>query len=205
MNIKNSDTVWHTATITRQHRQKQNNHKSIVLWFTGLPSSGKSTTAHMVEEKLHEIGCRTFVIDGDNVRHGLCSDLGFTKEDRTENIRRIGEVSKLLIEAGLIAITAFISPFRSDRQKVRDLLSQENFIEIYCRCPVEICEKRDPKGHYRSAREGKIKEFTGLSSPYEEPENPEVVIDTHLMSAGECSEKIINFLIDKAIVCCHNS
>lgn len=192
-------TTWHHATITRTKREALNGHKSIVLWFTGLPSSGKSTIAHAVEERLYEMGCRTFVFDGDNVRHGLCSDLGFSKEDRAENIRRIGEMVKLFVEAGVIALTAFISPFRAEREKVRKLVGEEDFIEIYCRCPVEICEQRDIKGYYHRAKTGEIKEFTGISSPYEEPKNPELVLDTANWSVKECVDRVFNLLIERVL------
>jgi adenylylsulfate kinase len=157
---------FHPPKVTRKLREEQNGHKSVIIWFTGLSSSGKSTLAHALEERLHYLGCRTFVFDGDNVRHGLCSDLGFSLEERAENIRRIGEMVKLTIEAGVMALTAFISPMIADRQKVRALVNKDDFIEIYCRCPIEICEKRDPKGLYKMAREGKVKNFTGISSPF---------------------------------------
>ncbi len=171
---KSSNTVWHHATVTRERRQQLNGHKSVILWFTGLSGSGKSTLAHAVEEELHQKGCRTFVLDGDNVRHGLCSDLTFEAEDRKENIRRVGEVAKLMLEAGVIVLTAFISPFREGRERVRSLVPHGEFIEIYCDCPLEVCESRDPKGIYKKARKGKIPYFTGISSPYEEPLKPEL-------------------------------
>jgi len=192
-----NNVIWHSALVTRQMREALNRHKSFVLWFTGLPSSGKSTIAHTVEEKFHQMGCRTFVFDGDNVRHGLCADLGFSDEDRTENIRRIGEMTKLFVEAGIIAISAFISPFNVDRGKVRNLLRDGDFIEIFCRCPIEICEQRDPKGHYRKARRGELKNFTGISSPYEEPQNPELILDTADFSIDECVDKLIQFIVKK--------
>ncbi|RJQ51595.1 MAG: adenylyl-sulfate kinase [Nitrospiraceae bacterium] len=194
-----NNTVWHHATVSRARRERLNNHRSAALWFTGLSGAGKSTLAHAVEEELHRLGCRTFVFDGDNVRHGLCSDLCFTRDDRTENIRRIGEMVRLFVDAGIIAMTAFISPFRSDRQKIRDLL-KDDFIEIYCRCPLKICEQRDVKGHYHKARAGKIKEFTGISSPYEEPEKPELALDTGNAPLEECVERIITLLIERGIV-----
>lgn len=199
-NDANDNVVWHHAGIKRAEREKRNGHKSVIIWFTGLSNSGKSTVAHAVEEKLFEMGCSTFVFDGDNVRHGLCMDLSFSREDRTENIRRIGEMAKLFVEAGLIAITAFISPFRSERERVRRLAGGDNFIEIYCNCPVEICEKRDVKGHYRLARAGEIKEFTGVSSPYEEPENPDLTLDTSGNSVEECVREVVNLLIERGIV-----
>jgi len=191
---KSPNTVWHHATITRVRRQQQNGHKSAILWFTGLSGAGKSTLAHAVEEALHQQGCRTFVFDGDNVRHGLCSDLSFSEEARKENIRRVGEMSKLFLEAGVIALTAFISPYRSDRQKVRELVGPADFVEIYCRCSLEVCERRDVKGLYKRARHGEIKEFTGISSPYEEPVNPELIIDTGEASLETCVAQVIDYL-----------
>ena len=161
---------------------------------TGFSGSGKSTLAHAVEKALYNLGCRTYVFDGDNVRHGLCADFGFSKKDREENIRRIGEMSKLFIEAGVIALTAFISPFKADRERVRKLVAQGDFIEIYCRCPLEVCEQRDVKGLYQKARQGKITEFTGISSPYEAPENPELVIDTANQPLETCVENIMQYL-----------
>ena len=195
-----NNLVMHLPTITRKDREIQNGHKSVILWFTGLSSSGKSTLAHAVEEKLHHLGCHTYVFDGDNVRHGLCSDLGFSLEDRAENIRRIGEMVKLFVEAGTIALTAFISPIRADREKVRALVAEGEFIEIYCRCPVEICEQRDPKGLYRRARKGEIKEFTGISSPYEPPEHPHLVLDTGETSPEACVDKIMELLVQRKII-----
>ncbi len=149
---KNENVIWHRSTIAREHREQQNGHRSVVLWFTGLSGSGKSTLAHAVEERLHLSDCRTFVLDGDNVRHGLCSDLGFSRADREENIRRIGEMTRLFMEAGIIVLTAFISPFRADRERVRRLVGEDGFLEIYCRCPLDVCEQRDVKGLYRRAR-----------------------------------------------------
>ncbi|MDD5328808.1 MAG: adenylyl-sulfate kinase [Sulfuricella sp.] len=197
---KNANIVWHHATITRERREKLNGHRSAIIWFTGLSGSGKSTLAHAVEEKLHLMGCRTFVFDGDNVRHGLCSDLGFSERDREENIRRIGEMSKLFIEAGVIALTAFISPFRADRRRVRSLVASGDFIEIYCRCPIEICEERDVKGLYRKARAGEIKNFTGISSPYEEPVQPELSIDTGSMPLDQCVDQVVSYLQDHGVI-----
>lgn len=197
---QNNDIVWHHASVTRHDREILNNHRSVILWFTGLSSSGKSTIAHAVEERLHRMGCRTFVFDGDNVRHGLCADLGFSVEDRAENIRRIGAMSKLFIEAGVIALTAFISPLRSHRDRIRELVGLENFIEIYCKCPLEVCEQRDVKGHYKKALAGEIKEFTGISSPYEEPENPDIIINTDLLSVDECVARVMSVLIERNIV-----
>ncbi|MGH7929654.1 MAG: adenylyl-sulfate kinase [Candidatus Binatia bacterium] len=197
---QSTNTVWHQPTVTRQRRAEKNGHGAAILWFTGLSGAGKSTLAHAVEECLHRMGCRTFVLDGDNVRHGLCGDLGFSDDDRQENIRRVGEVSKLFIEAGVIALTAFISPFRADRQRVRDLVSGGDFIEIYCHCPLEVCEGRDVKGLYARARKGEIPEFTGISSPYEEPENAELIVNTGDKSLEDCVDEVIAFLQQRGIV-----
>lgn len=198
--MKSANTVWHHATITRQHREALNGHRSVILWFTGLSGSGKSTLAHAVEEKLHQLGCRTFVFDGDNVRHGLCADLGFSKQDRVENIRRIGEMSKLFIEAGVIALTAFISPFKADRDRIRQLVAEGDFLEIYCECTLEICEQRDVKGLYRRARAGEIKDFTGISSPYEIPEQPDLIVNTGNNSLEDCVDKVLLLLIQRQIL-----
>jgi adenylylsulfate kinase len=192
--------VWHHATVTRARREQLNAHKSTMVWFTGLSGSGKSTIAHALEERLYQAGCRTFVFDGDNVRHGLCSDLGFSAADRVENIRRIGEMAKLFIEAGVIALTAFISPFRADRDRVRGLVAAGDFLEIYCRCPLEVCEQRDVKGLYKRARASEIKEFTGISSPYEEPLHPELVVDTDRLSLEQCVDKVAELLAAKGII-----
>lgn len=197
---KSSNTVWHHATVTRELREQQNGHRSAILWFTGLSGAGKSTLAHAVEERLHQIGCRTFVFDGDNVRHGLCSDLGFTAADREENIRRIGEMAKLFLEAGVISLTAFISPFRRDRERVRSLTPHGDFLEIYCKCGLEICEARDVKGLYKRARAGEIKDFTGISSPYEEPEDPELAVDTGGQPLEACVEQVLTVLRERGIL-----
>lgn len=198
--VRSSNVVWHEATILRMHRETLNSHKSRVIWFTGLSGSGKSTLAHMTEDALHRMGCRTYVLDGDNVRHGLCSDLGFSLRDREENIRRIGEVSKLFLDAGVLVLTAFISPFRADRERVRQLVGAENFFEIYCRCPVEVCEQRDVKGLYKKARQGLISEFTGISSPYEEPESPDLVIDTATTTPDDALRQIIDLQVRRGVV-----
>ena len=198
--IKSSNVVWHHATVTRDRREALNGHRSVMLWFTGLSGAGKSSLAHAVEEQLYQMGCRTFVFDGDNVRHGLCSDLGFSAEDRIENIRRVGEMGKLFLEAGVIALTAFISPFRTDREKVRSLVPHGEFFEIYCHCPLEVCEERDVKGLYKRARAGEIKNFTGISSPYEEPEDPELVVDTSSLSLDESVAKVIGLLQERGVI-----
>lgn len=201
MNKPNISTnvVWHNATVTRARREKQNGHKGAIIWFTGLSGAGKSTLAHAVEEALHQQGCHTFVLDGDNVRHGLCGDLGFSAEDRIENIRRVGEVAKLLMEAGIIVLTAFISPFRSDRQRVRSMAAHGDFIEVYCDSSIEVCEKRDVKGMYKKARAGVIKEFTGVSSPYEVPENPELSVSTGTAPLDECVQQVVENLLQRRI------
>ncbi|MEW7973491.1 MAG: adenylyl-sulfate kinase [Candidatus Thiodiazotropha endolucinida] len=185
---------WHHATVTRERREKMNLHRAKLLWFTGLSGSGKSTLAHALEERLHQRGCRTYVFDGDNVRHGLCRDLGFNIEDRTENIRRIGEMSKLFVDAGTIALTAFISPIRKDRDNVRRLFQKNDFIEVYVKASIETCESRDVKGLYKKARAGEIPNFTGISSPYEIPENPEIVIDTEDRDIDECIDSLLESL-----------
>ena len=187
----------HAPAITRAARENQNGHRSKLLWFTGLSGAGKSTIAHAVEERLFALGCHTFVFDGDNVRHGLCGDLGFSVADRTENIRRIGEMAKLFLDAGVIAMTAFISPFRTDRERVRELCATGDFIEIYCECPVAVCEQRDVKGLYELARCGEIKEFTGISSPYEPPEHPHLVLRTDQHSIDDCVQQVLTFLRTK--------
>lgn len=191
------NVIWHHATVIRSRREVQNGHKAGVLWFTGLSGAGKSTLAHALEEILHQNDCRTYVLDGDNVRHGLSSNLGFSEADRKENIRRIGEVAKLMMEAGVIAITAFISPFREDRDMVRKLMPHGDFIEIYCKASLAICETRDVKGLYKKARAGEIKNYTGIDSPYEEPENPELVVDTENIELGACVDKIVAFLNER--------
>lgn len=199
MTASPANVVWHQATVTRERREAQNGHRGAIVWFTGLSGAGKSTLAHAVEEHLHLMGCRTFVLDGDNVRHGLCGDLGFSAEDRVENIRRIGEVARLFMEAGVIVLTAFISPFRDDRNRVRAMAKPGEFIEIYCQCPVEVCEQRDVKGLYRRARAGEIGQFTGISSPYEAPDAPELVVSTSEESLHDCVEQVIALLVREGI------
>ena len=194
------NVVWHHATVTRQRRNELNNHKSVVLWFTGLSGSGKSTLAHAVEEELHQIGCRTIVLDGDNMRHGLCKDLDFSDESRKENIRRIGEVAKLFIESGVITLTAFISPFRGELNKVRKLLIGGDLIEIYVKCPISVCEARDVKGMYKKAKANEIKNFTGISSPYEVPENPDLIVNTNQETLDESVDKVLGVLINRGII-----
>jgi adenylylsulfate kinase len=200
MNTTPINIRWHESLVSRAQREQHHRHKSVIVWFTGLSGAGKSTLAHAVELELYQRGCSTFVFDGDNVRHGLCSDLGFSPEDRAENIRRIGEMSKLFLEAGVIALTAFISPFRIDRERVRSLVAPEDFIEIYCECPLDICEQRDVKGLYAKAREGLIPNFTGISSPYEAPENPELVVDTGTHPLANCVEQVLTLLQNRSII-----
>ena len=200
LSSKATNIVWHHASIDREARAAQKHHKSAILWFTGLSGSGKSTLANAVNAALHLKGFSTYVLDGDNIRHGLCNDLGFSDSDRVENIRRIGEVAKLFLDAGVIVLTAFVSPFRADRQKARELVSEEDFLEIYCAADLNVCEDRDPKGLYAKARAGEIKDFTGISSPYEEPKVPDLNIDTGLKDLEECVELVVNKLMEKGII-----
>jgi len=195
-----NDIVWHHSTISRAQREKLNGHRSCVLWFTGLSGAGKSTLAHAVEERLHRIGYRTFVLDGDNVRHGLCSNLGFSDADRQENIRRIGEVAKLMIEAGVIVMTAFISPFRADREAARNLMPHGDFLEIYCKASLEVCEGRDVKGLYRKARAGEIANYTGIDSPYEEPAKPELLVETGRQTLEDSVAAVLSLLQLRGII-----
>jgi len=194
MHKKSSNVIWEQSLVTRQDRETLNGHKSFLLWFTGLSGSGKSTLAHAVEKKLYERGYRTFVLDGDNVRHGLSSNLSFSEDDRKENIRRIGEAAKLMTEAGIIALTAFISPFRADREMARSLFPHGDFIEIYCNASLNVCESRDVKGLYKKARAGEIKNYTGIDSPYEVPLLPEIIIDTYLLDLNQASGEIMKYL-----------
>ena len=198
--MKSSNVIYHQASVTRKRRNKLNNHSSIVLWFTGLSGSGKSTLAHALEEKLFQKGCKTFVLDGDNVRHGLNSNLDFSEASRTENIRRISEVSKLMLESGLIVMTAFISPFNKDRIEARKLISDDDFIEIYCKASLETCEARDVKGLYKRARAGEIKNYTGIDSPYEIPVNSELIIDTDKETLDDSVSKIIKLLEINSVI-----
>lgn len=194
------NVVWHEATITRSDRERLNGHQGVILWFTGLSGSGKSTLAHAVEAELFERGCRTFVLDGDNVRHGLCADLGFSDRDRQENIRRIGEVAKLFMEAGVITLAAFVSPFRADRDRVRGLVAPGEYIEVFCQASLDVCEQRDVKGLYAKARAGQIPEFTGISSPYEAPEAAELQVDTGSRSLADCVAQVISHLEKQGII-----
>ena len=198
--VVSTNVVWHHATVTRARREGQSGHRGAIVWFTGLSGSGKSTLAHAVEETLYQHGCRTFVLDGDNVRHGLCGDLGFSAQDRQENIRRIGEMAKLFMEAGVIVLTAFISPYRADRERVRGMVEHGDFIEIYCDASIEVCEARDIKGMYKKARAGLITEFTGISSPYEAPENPELDVNTGGVELEDCVRQVIGELMQRGLI-----
>lgn len=197
--IKSKNITWHRADINKEDREKLNGHKAVVIWFTGLSGSGKSSLARRVENTLFAQGCRTYVLDGDNIRHGLNKDLGFSPEDREENIRRIGEMANLFTQAGVIALTAFISPYRADRDKAR-AVARESFIEVYLKCDLAVCEARDPKGLYKKARAGEIKEFTGISAPYEEPLNPELVVDTANETLDESTEKVLALLRTRGVI-----
>ena len=195
-----TNIAWHEASVGRDERSKQRGHRSAILWFTGLSGSGKSTLANAVNAALFERGLATYVLDGDNIRHGLCKDLGFSDADREENIRRIGEVAKLFLDAGVIVLTAFVSPFRADRDKARALVADGDFLEIHCAADLAVCESRDPKGLYAKARAGQIKEFTGISSPYEAPEKPELCLDTGAQNLEQCVAAVINLLEERGVL-----
>lgn len=197
---KATNIVWHEHKVTQEDREKLLKQKGIVLWFTGLSGSGKSTIANEVAYKLHQMGKLTYILDGDNIRHGLNKNLGFSPEDRNENIRRISEVAKLFADAGIITITAFISPYKKYRNFCRELLGPGRFIEIYTKASLETCEKRDPKGLYKKAREGIIKDFTGINAPYEEPENPELIIDTDKCSIEESTNMVLEKLREMKLI-----
>ncbi len=194
---KSNHVVWFDGFVSREDRNKAYRHKSGVVWFTGLPSSGKSTIAHGLEKLLFEKGIKVYVFDGDNIRHGLNSDLGFSPEDRKENLRRIAEVAKLFVDAGLIVLCAFVSPHKKDREFIKSIIGKEDFVEVYVKCPVEVCEKRDPKGMYKKARQGIIKEYTGVSAPYEEPETPDIVVESHKSSIDSAVQKVYEYLKNK--------
>ncbi|MGG7221969.1 adenylyl-sulfate kinase [Bacillus sp. ATD] len=196
----NPNIIWHPAAISKSDRQSLNGHKSCVLWFTGLSGSGKSVLANAVDEKLYRRGIQSYVLDGDNIRHGLNKDLGFQTGDRIENIRRIGEVAKLFVDSGQMILTAFISPFREDRDMVRALFPIDEFFEIYVKCPLHVCEQRDPKGLYKKARNGEIKHFTGIDSPYEAPISPDFIIESDQISISDGADLIINELQNKGII-----
>lgn len=186
--------VWQNSSVNREDRERRNHHKSFAIWFTGLSGSGKSTVAYSLEKRLFEKGIQSYVLDGDNIRHGLNKDLGFSKEDRGENLRRIGEVSKLMVDAGVIVISSFISPFESDRQNVKALFQSKDFIEVFIDCPLSVCEDRDPKGLYKKARKGEIIDFTGVSSPYERPDKPNIAVNTELLTIEESTSSILDYL-----------
>ena len=191
---------FHEHRVSRESKEKTNNHKSRVLWFTGLSGSGKSTVANATEKVLHDMGLQTYILDGDNVRMGLNKDLGFSPEDRTENIRRITEVAKLFADSGSLVLTAFISPYRNDRDQARDVIGTEDFIEIFVSADLSVCESRDPKGLYKKARAGKIKGFTGIDAPYEEPISPELTIHTDKNNIEECAQIVVDYLINNNII-----
>ena len=195
-----NDIVWHNTTVTHQDRVNHKQQKPVVLWFTGLSGSGKSTVANAVESRLLHLGKHSYLLDGDNVRHGLNKNLGFSDADRVENIRRIGEVAKLFVDSGAIALTAFISPFIADRQQVRDLLDKGQFLEVFIDTPLEICEQRDPKGLYKKARAGEIKHFTGIDSEYQAPINADIHVKTANQSIEECAEQVIQYLIEQEYI-----
>jgi adenylyl-sulfate kinase len=198
--MPSENVVWHASLVSLEQREMANHHKAAVVWLTGLPSSGKSTTAHRVEQILFQSGFQTTVLDGDNIRHGLSADLGFSPAERAEHLRRIGELAKLFFESGMIVLCAFVSPTRASRDRVRSLVPAGRFFEVYCDCPREICERRDPKGFYARARAGSLPNYTGVNAPYEAPEHPELTLDTDALSAGQCAERVIAFLEESGVV-----
>ncbi len=198
--VKDQNITWFIGYVSCEDREKLHGHKGAVIWFTGLSASGKSTVAHYLEKHLYDMGCSTYVFDGDNVRHGLCGDLGFSPEDRSENIRRIGEMAKLFVDAGIIAITAFISPYKADREMVREVVGKKQFMEIYIECPIEVCAARDPKGIYQKAKQGIIQNFTGISAPYEVPESPDLVIHSDKEGAIAAAKRIIRLMEQQKII-----
>ena len=196
---KSTNITWHQSEIDQAAREELLKQKGCVIWFTGLSGSGKSTVANQVAAHLHQSGRITYVLDGDNIRHGLNKNLGFSPEDRQENIRRIGEVAKLFADAGLITTTAFISPYRQDRDAVRNIMSSDRFIEVFVDCPLEVCENRDPKGLYKKARAGELKGFTGIDAPYEAPQSPELVVNTNELDVAGCTEQVIAYLMEHGL------
>lgn len=200
VSLESENIVWHAHHLSKSERARQKRQNPCVLWFTGLSASGKSTVSNALEQKLFELGHHTYLLDGDNVRHGLNKDLGFSDSDRVENIRRIGEMAKLFADAGLIVLSAFISPFRADRQMVRDLVEKDEFIEIHMSTPLSVCEQRDPKGLYKKARQGDIKNFTGIDSAYEAPEVPEITLNTAESDIEACADKVIAYLKQNHII-----
>ena len=197
---KTNNITWFNGLVSKEDRETLHGHKGAVIWFTGLSASGKSTIAHQLEKLLFDVNCSTYSFDGDNVRHGLCSDLDFSADDRVENIRRIGEMARLFVDAGIIAITAFISPYRKDRDKIRDLVGKSRFYEIYVDCPIEVCAARDKKGIYKKAKAGIIKNFTGISAPYEAPENPDMIIHSDKTDAKVAAEQVLILLRENRII-----
>lgn len=198
--LPEKNLIRHHAAVGLSQRETANGHKAAVVWFTGLPGSGKSTTAHAVEQQLFDAGCQAYVLDGDNVRHGLSADLGFSPADREEHMRRVGELAKLMYEAGMIVLCAFISPTRAGRTYVRNLIPEQSFIEVYCKCPVEVCADRDPKGFYARAKAGKIADYTGVSAPYEAPLHAELVLDTVGNNVGDCTQKVVQLLAARSAI-----
>ncbi|GIN56617.1 adenylyl-sulfate kinase [Lederbergia ruris] len=196
--------IWHESEVSKENRQQLKHHKSAIIWFTGLSGAGKSTISSALEKELFKKSIHTYRLDGDNIRHGLNKDLGFKQEDRKENIRRIGEVSKLLVDAGLLTLTAFISPYRADRDQVREMVEADEMIEVYVKATLETCEARDPKGLYQKARNGEIKDFTGIDAPYEEPINPEIILDTNQLDITESVTLIMEYLENKGYIGCES-
>ncbi len=195
-----TNIAWHHTSVDRSARAARQGHRSAILWFTGLSGAGKSTLANAVNQALFERGLACYVLDGDNIRHGLCKDLGFSDADREENIRRIGEVSKLFLDAGVVVLTAFVSPFKADRDRARALVAAGDFVEIHCAADLTVCEQRDTKGLYAKARAGEIKEFTGISSPYEAPENPELKVDTGSQTLEQSVEQVLSYLSAQGVI-----
>lgn len=195
--VASGNVVWHSSAVTRALREKKNGHRGAVVWLTGLPGSGKSTVAHGVEESLHQLGFQAVVLDGDNLRHGLCADLGFSASDRNEHVRRVGETAKLFLELGVVVLVALVSPIRSARDQIRQLFSADDFVEIHCECPLSICRKRDPKGLYAKAESGAIPEFTGISAPYEAPLDPVLILDTGNESIEESVSRLTHYLLSR--------
>jgi len=197
---KGTNLTWHIGEVPREKRTEIHGHRGATLWLTGLSGSGKSTLSHRVERKLLERGCFAYVLDGDNVRHGLNKDLSFSADDRVENIRRIGEVAKLFTDAGAIVLTAFISPYRADRDRVRAIMAPGEFVEVYVAASIEVCESRDPKGLYKKARAGEIADFTGISAPYEEPTTPELIVDTGAADVDACADRVVAYLESAGVI-----
>lgn len=191
---------WHEALVSRQERNRLNKHGSGVIWFTGLPSSGKSTIAHQLEKSLFDRGIRAYVLDGDNIRHGINSNLAFSREDRRENLRRIAELSRLMVDAGIMVLAAFVSPYAKDRGFIREIIGEDDFFEVFVRCSPDVCETRDPKGNYKKARQGIIKNYTGVSAPYEEPENPDIVLNTEEQDVDTSVQQVLEFLDSQKII-----